>query len=370
MIRSSLNLFSTPIGVNASGVLTMHLNLPEAKYPRSDDEIAFHGRLKNRLAALPGAERISIASQLPASGWMPLRYEVEGLPPADKQRLPLVGGLAVGADYFDVMQVRARRGRLFNASNGAGDVQAVIVNDSFRKHRYGPGKIRSQNASVWRGRTRRKLGSTWWAWCPTFNRISSRPLEQDALIYLPYSTMPQRIMYVVARTAVPPSSLAAAFRREVQRLDENLAVYDVRTLDEHLAERRLNVTSFGVLFTIFAIVALVLAWIGLYGVVAHSVSRRTREIGVRMAVGGTRRDIVRLVFAQGMRQVALGLAIGLPMAFAVTRVLRAALVGVAPGDPVTFAGVVLVLLGAGALGCAIPARRAIRVDPLTALRCD
>jgi putative ABC transport system permease protein len=122
------------------------------------------------------------------------------------------------------------------------------------------------------------------------------------------------------------------------------------------------------MFSVFAVVALVLASVGLYAVIAHSVSQRTQEIGVRMAIGGARRDILRLVYAQGMRPLALGMAIGLPAAFGLTHVLRTVLVGVSPGDPVTFAIVVLMLTAAGVLGCAIPAHRAIRVDPIVALR--
>jgi ABC-type antimicrobial peptide transport system permease subunit len=177
-------------------------------------------------------------------------------------------------------------------------------------------------------------------------------------------------MFLVARTTVPPKTLAPAFRRAVQNLDENLPVVDVRTLDERIEQYHMNTGVFVIVFTIFGGVALLLASVGLYAVVAHSVSQRTREIGVRMAVGGTTRDIVRMVFSQGMRRIVIGLAIGLPLAAAVTFALRAVLVGVKPGDPIALAGAAVVLILAGALGCAIPARRAVRVDPMTALRCD
>jgi len=205
---------------------------------------------------------------------------------------------------------------------------------------------------------------------PDIQQNFRRPIERDPLIYLPYTENPQRVMFIVARTMLPPGTLAEAFRREVQSLDENLPLYDVRTLEDRISQSRLNVSSWGMMFSIFAAVALLLASVGLYAVIAHSVSQRTREIGVRMAVGGTTLDIVRLVFAQGMRQIAIGLAIGLPLAVAATRVLQAALVGVSPGDPVTFLAVIAVLVVIGALGCAIPARRALRVDPVVALRVD
>jgi ABC-type antimicrobial peptide transport system permease subunit len=175
-------------------------------------------------------------------------------------------------------------------------------------------------------------------------------------------------MFLVARTLVPPAGLAAAFRKEVQGLDENLPVYDVRTLESRIAQNRLNTGSFGILFTIFGAIALVLASVGLYAVTSHAVSQRTPEIGIRMVMGGTPRDILGLVLRQGLRPILIGLVVGLPLAFGLTRVLRMALVGVSPGDPVTFVGVILILTAAGVLGCAIPARRAVRIDPVSALR--
>jgi ABC-type antimicrobial peptide transport system permease subunit len=205
---------------------------------------------------------------------------------------------------------------------------------------------------------------------PDIRQNFQHPLEHDPLIYLPYAMEPQRGTFIVARTRIPPTTLIKAFRQEVQSLDENLPVYDVRSLEDRIAQRRLDIGIFVALFTIFAAIALLLASVGLYAVIAHSVSQRTREIGLRMAVGGTARDIVWLVLAQGIRQILLGLTLGLLGAFAVTRVLRTALVGVSPSDPVTFLSVVAVLMLAGVLGCAIPARRAVRVDPVVALRCD
>jgi putative ABC transport system permease protein len=151
-------------------------------------------------------------------------------------------------------------------------------------------------------------------------------------------------------------------------MDENLPVYDVRTLENRLAENRLSANLLGGMFTIFAGIALLLASIGLYAVVAHSISQRTQEIGVRMAVGGTRGDILRLVYGQGMRPLILGMTFGLPAAFGIAHVLRSLLIGVSPADPLTFLLVALVLVIAGVLGCAIPARRALRVDPIVALR--
>ncbi|HYL38089.1 MAG TPA: ABC transporter permease [Bryobacteraceae bacterium] len=369
MIRSAINTYNAPIGVNASNVLTMHINLPEVRYARPEDEVSFHDRLKTKLDSLPGVEAESIASDLPTRAMLAFRFEIEGAEAAEASHLPDSGGLVVGADYFRVMQVHPRRGRVFTAADASRGSAVVVVNQAFAA-KFWPGEdplgkrlrlARGRDAQPWLS----VIGIV-----PNIQQNFQRPLQSYPLIYLPYAADPQRVMFIVARTAVPPGSLGEAFRREVQSLDENLPVYEVRTLDDRIAQSRLNVTAFGVLFTIFAAVALVLASVGLYAVIANAVSQRTREIGVRMAVGGTTGDIVRIVFAQGMRQVAIGLAVGLPLAFGVTRVLRAALVGVSPTDPLTFIGVVLVLISAGALGCAIPARRAVRVDPVVALRCD
>ena len=195
-------------------------------------------------------------------------------------------------------------------------------------------------------------------------------MQHDPLIYLNYGEELPRVMSILSRTHVPPVALADAFRRAVQSVDENLPVYEVRTLENRLAESRLTVGLLSAMFTVFAAIALALASVGLYAVIAHAVSQRTQEIGVRMAMGGTRGDILKLVFAQGMRPLALGVAIGLPAAFGITNVLRMALVGVPSSDPVTFLAAVFILALAGLLGCAIPASRALRVDPVVALRCE
>ena len=183
-------------------------------------------------------------------------------------------------------------------------------------------------------------------------------------------------MAVVAHTGVPPGSLESAFRREIVAMDSELVIYSglgsvegPKPLTDSLALN--NYWSKGVnagLFFVFAAIALLLAAVGLYAVIAHSVSQRTQEIGIRMAVGATARDILKLVFRQGMRPLGIGLAIGLAALFAVGRVLRSELVQVSPTDPITIVVASLVLILAAMLGCWIPARRAMRVDPVVALR--
>jgi putative ABC transport system permease protein len=321
--------------------------------------------LKTRLEALPGVEAAALTSSLPLSGWTTLSYELEGAAP-DRGRSPRIGAIIVSPDYFRVMRVQPRRGRAFTDSDGVG-VPSVIVNESFAARFWPQENALGKNLRLVKERSAQRW-LTVICVVPDILQNFRQPLQHDPLIYLPYGEELPREMSIVSRTHVAPDTLAEAFRRAVQSLDENMPVYDVRTLESHLAQNRLSVSLLSAMFSIFAAIALVLASVGLYAVIAHSVSRRTQEIGVRMAMGGTRGDILRLVFAQGMRPLAGGVAIGLPVAFGVTHVLRTALVGVSPSDPITFLVVVLVLALAGVLGCAIPARRALRVDPVVALR--
>lgn len=369
MIRSAVNSYNAPIGVNFANVLTLSVNLPEAKYTKRDDEVSFHRRLKAKLESLPGVESVSLASAMPSQFTGYFSYELDGRPPADPRDQPLTGAVVVGADYFRAMQVRVRRGRGFTESAGIGGAPAVIVNETFAARSWPGEDPVGKRLRLVRGRTPPAL-LTVVGLVPDIKQNPNQPLEWTPLIYLPYAMDPPRAMYLLARTTVPPLSLAEAFRREVQNLDRDLPVYDVATLEHRVNQNRLNAGIFAVLFAMFAGVALVLACVGLYAVVASSVSQRTREIGVRMAVGGTTRDIARLVFAQAFGRMAIGLAIGLPLGAALTFALRAGLVGVAPGDPLSLAGAALALILAGLLGCAIPARRAVRVDPIVALRCD
>jgi predicted permease len=363
MIHSTVNLYNAPMSIDASNVLTMRLGLPETKYASEDSVRSFYRQLKTKLASLPGVGSVALTSNLPVSGWYDRRGEVEG---AGSHYVGEIDALVVDAGYFSALGAHLRRGRWFDESEIEGASQ-VIVNQSFAE-KFWPGK----DPLGKRLRLSGRHGFQPWleviGVAPEIQQDLMRPFGRTPLIYLSYDANPLNSVYVIARTAVPPATLTEAFRRTVQSLDQNLPAQDVISLDGRIDRQRLNVTAFGKLFAIFAGIALVLAWVGLYAVVAHAVSRRTQEIGIRMAMGGTRRDIFGLVLRQGMWQVAGGFAAGIPLAMLVTRVLSRSLVGVSPVDPATYAGVALVLGLAGLLGCAIPARRAVRVDPLAALR--
>jgi predicted permease len=375
MIRSLLNTYSADIGVNTTNVISTNLSLRNRKYPRTEDQVLFQDRLKERLETLPGIEVVAVASDLPAESPDEFTYEVEGAEETESGNHPRASGLVVGQDYFRAMQVNLKSGRPFTEADGPGSLPVVIVNELFARESWPRQDPIGKRIRLLRPRpgTPRGTPPAPEPWLTVVGLVpdilqDDESFELAPVIYFAFHQRPQGGMEILMRTRVPPGTLGQAIRQEVQALDEDIAVPNLRTLDESLWLRNWRYRVFGSMFAIFAAIALLLASVGLYAVIAHSVSQRTREIGVRMALGALSSDILRLVFRQGAVQMILGLSVGLTAALGVTRILRAMLVGVTPADPLTFASVALVLTLAGALGCAIPARRAIRVDPVVALR--
>ena len=368
MIRSFLNIYQADVGVRGKNVLVMRLFLPEAKYPRAEDQITFHQRLKARLDSLPGVEASTIATTMPTGGSMHFPYELEHSQPTDEKRRPSLAAVVIGPDYFRVMGLTPLRGRVLTDADGrTGATPVALVNQRFAQKFWPGDEAVGKRVRIFDG----KNADPWLTIVGVVPNILQNDLsvsENDPILYLPYRHKPQRDMSIMARTVVPPGSLGTAFRREVQALDEDMPLYALRTLEERLALNYWAQQVFGTLFAIFAGIALVLASVGLYAVIAHSVSQRTQEIGVRMALGASAPNILQLIFMQGITQLGIGLAVGIAAAFGLTRVLSALLVHVSPTDPATLAMVALVLAAAATLGCLIPARRAMRLDPVLALR--
>jgi putative ABC transport system permease protein len=366
MVRSFLNIYRASLGINSSNVLTLRVQLPPGKYKGPDDQVAFHDRLTARLASLPGVESVAFGTTLPTGGSMTLPYEFQDAPPVDAQHRPTLSAVVVGPDYFRVWDVRVWRGRFFGDTDTASSVPVALVNEAFAG-KFWPGQDPLTK------RLRVFTGSTPGPWLTVVgtvgnivhNDIASRQI--DPVIYLPFRQKPMPGVAVMARTRVPPGTLAMAFRRELEAVDANVPIFNLWTMEERLQRNYLFQEVIGSVFVIFAGIALLLASVGLYAVIANSVNQRTQEIGVRMAVGATARNILQLVFAQGMRQMAIGLAIGLMGAFAMTRVLKSVLIQVSPSDPGAFVAASLALALAAAMGCLIPARRAMSVEPVVAL---
>jgi putative ABC transport system permease protein len=365
MIRSFLKIHSADMGVDISNVLVGSIDLPAARYPSPEQKISFYDRLTARLAAMPGVGSVAIGESLPSWGSPRYAYELDGAP-LDYGSRPKTSALRIGPSYFQVLRAPLLAGREFNDQDAASTQAVTIVNELFATQHW-PGenpigkrlRLFNDNApDAWR----------------TVIGVVSNIVQNDVsrqkvepVVYVPYRQVPGAGMWVLVRARIPPTRLMDAFRREALNLDPDLPMYGPMELVDRL-ERFWDSRFYGTLFLISAAIALLLASIGLYSVVAHSVSRRTQEIGIRMTMGATARDIFALVLRQGMRPMGIGLAIGLAGSLGLNRLLQAELVLVSPSDPIALALASAVLTIAATLGCLIPARRAVRVDPVDALR--
>jgi putative ABC transport system permease protein len=374
MTRSFLNIYNADLGVQTANILTSALRLPTARYSGAQAQIGFFELLATRLGGIPGVDSVAITDSLPGLYAPRLPYELAGAPPLDERRRPTVFTVAIGQNYFRTLGAAVLAGRDFNEFDRVSGVPVAIVNQRFASQ-FWPGeealgkRVRVfDNSDAWR--TVVGLASDIVQWNPATGQ------SREPVLYLPFRQRPAADMDLVARTRVPPQNLVSAFRLQIQAMDSGLIIYSglgsmdgPKPLTESLAS---NIYwSKGVnaaLFLIFAAIALLLASIGLYAVISHSVSQRTQEIGIRMAVGATARDILKLVFLQGIAPLGIGLLVGLAGSLAATRVLKSELVRVSPSDPITLAIASCVLVLSAMIGCFIPARRAMRVDPVIALR--
>ena len=368
MVRSFLYAYSSSIGVPTANLLTMRVTLPDAKYPKASEKVTFYQNLTQQLAALPGVDSVTKATALPGSPAMSEAYELEGAAPVDAKRRPVATYVIVDAAYFSTLRAPALRGRAFTDIDGVSGPPVVIVNSTFAARQWPHQEPLGKRLRIFRSATATPAWLTVVGIAPDIAQKDMRNVTPEPALYVPFRQDPQRSAVILAHTRVAPASLGEAFRRTVQSLDKDLPVRDVGPLEDQLARTLWPLRIFGGMFAIFAGVALLLASVGLYAVVAQAVNQRTHELGVRVALGASRAAILRMVFAQGMRQTGIGLAIGLAAAFGVTRVIGALLVGISPTDPITFGSVALILTLAAIAGCAVPARRATRVDPAVALR--
>jgi predicted permease len=272
----------------------------------------------------------------------------------------------VSDGYFETMQVDIVRGRAIDARDGLGTPGVVVVNETFARQFWPKADPLGQGVSV-RGPAGPFLTVVGVARDGKYQTMTEDPVP---FVYFPLAQEYYPVLTLVARSSRDPAAAVRAVRSSLLAVDPDLPIFSAQTLGEHLALTLLPQRVAAIVLGSFGGVALLLAAMGIYGIVAFSVSQRTREIGVRVALGAARRDVIRLMVRSGMRPVAIGVGLGLVTALAVTRLLRSFLTGVSPTDPATFAGVVLGFLGVALWASLVPARRAARIDPLTALRSE
>jgi predicted permease len=368
MLRSFLAAEAEFAPMRGGQILHARLNLPASRYATADARRQFFERLLPRLAALPGASAASMVSNIPGSGTDDQRFEIAGQPVPEPERRPRASTVTAGPGYFGLLGVAMVQGREFEAADGLAGKETVLVSQEFAA-KYFP----RQNAVGQRIRFfgEEQTAREWMTVAGVLPNIRhgdpGRP-QGGPLVVTPYNWEGQGGMALLIRTGGNAGGLATALRRELQQADGELPLFDVGTLDENLERGRWHLRVFGTLFLIFAAIALGMASVGIYAVIAHATGQRTREIGVRLALGAEAGAILGMVLRRGMWQIGIGMGLGLTAACFLSRLMTGFLLGVSPTDPITYGFVGLTLLIAGLAACLIPARRAARLDPLTALR--
>jgi putative ABC transport system permease protein len=392
MVRSFIKLRQVDVGFSARNVLTMRISLPDAKYaipinindPRNPASLAFYDQLLARVEALPGVKAVTASTILPlgaGSGWGK-NFSIEGRPaPAALDQVPVVRFALISSDYFRTFDISVRRGRAFTAQDNENSQPVAIINETLARRFFADEDPIGK--TIWMGPPEHLLPAD--AQTPD-NRFVRRlvvgvvadvkggslNLPTSPYVYAPLHQYRREgysnALMLAVQTEGKPDGLAGAIREQVHALDADQPVSNVRNISE-LVGRALSAAKFSLLLLgLFAGVALVLAAVGIYGVMSYAVTQRTHEIGVRMALGAQPGDVLRMVIKQGMRLATAGIAVGVVGAWALTRLMASLLFGTSATDRLTFALIALLLGGVALVACWIPARRATRVDPMIALR--
>ncbi|MCA1591412.1 MAG: ABC transporter permease [Acidobacteria bacterium] len=398
MLRSFWQLREVSLGLDPENVLTMKLTLPAQKYEDASRQTAFSEQLLQRVMTMSGVASAAITTSLPLSDTSMTDFVVEGHLRQEDVEDQIGAYSSISTDYFRALRIPVIRGRAFNEQDTEKSAPVVIISETLARAYFGDedpvgrriktgdgdeeggeakaegkGENKDKNNAGDEEQEQGKGGADEHPWMTIVGVVGDvhrfgldEKLKPE--IYFPYRQQPGTEMALVVRAASNPSGMTAAVRREVRAVDAEQPVYDIETmsqlLSESIATRRLSV----VLLAVFAALALVLAAVGIYGVVSYSVAQRTHEIGVRMALGAQGRDVLRLVVGQGMILVCVGLLLGIGASLAVMHTMSSLLFGVSATDPATFACVSVLLAVIALLACYIPARRAAKVDPMVALR--
>jgi len=369
LVESFLRLQKVPAGFDHTKVITARLELPNASYPKAQDTADFYKKLLERVSVLPGVQSAAAAWWIPLSGSdIDLAFDVQERPlPEGQQAVAEVS--VVTPEYFRTLRTPIALGRAFTERDDKNAPPVAIVSESFAKQ-YFPGenpigKRITPNGSVDGKPPVREIVGVVADMHLISLKVAPRPQ-----IYIPHQQFGIHSMSIFVRTAIDPQSFTTTLRRTVAEIDKDVPIYRTRTLTDYMsqsvAQPRLNAMLVG----LFALIALLLAAAGIFGVMSYSVTQRTQEIGIRLALGAQRYDVLRLVVGQGMRFVAVGLLLGLIAVFACTRLLQSLLFGVGATDLPTMLVITLILSAVAFVACLLPARRATLVDPVKALRAE
>jgi putative ABC transport system permease protein len=364
MIRSFLRLQQVDPGFNPEKILTMQLDLPLSKYRERKQRVAFYDAVLARLEALPGVEKAGAVSTLPLGGEEEENaFIIEGRPLPPSGQPPMVPSRAISPNYFQTMGIPVLQGRPFELRDNLDAPGAAIINQSMAD-RFWPGEDPLGK--------RISLGgsSTWRTIVGIVGDVRHADLSAQAKpeMYFPYLQMPLPFMVMVVRTTIDPANMIGTVRTQTLEVDKDQPVSNIKTMDQLISASVSRPRLRTLLIGLFAAVAMVLAMIGVYGLLSYSVTQRSREIGIRMALGAQRSDVLKQIMKQGITLALVGIVIGAVLALVLTRVLGSMLYGISTTDPFTFALVSMALACVAMIATYIPARRATTVDPMVALR--
>lgn len=367
MVKGFRHLASSNPGYDRRNVLTFQIALPESKYREEGQVREFYDQLMARLGALPGVEAAAAASNLPGQwNWSRTEYGAEGQPPAAPGELRLAISEAVTPEALRVLRIPVERGRALTAQDSTDTTPTVVLNASLARR-------------LWPGENplgkRLHFGSNesippWRTVVGVVGDIEPDPFDHKSppMAYFPLAQLTQRSLSIAVRTSGDPTTLAASVRAQVRALDEEQPVFDLRTLEQVIDDDLSGVKVSADMMMVYALIALILSASGIFALMAYSVSQRTHEIGVRMALGARHVHVLRMVVGRALTLTLIGLAIGVPAALAMTRALSSILLGVIQVDTPVFVGFASLLALVATLAAYIPARRAMRIDPMVALR--
>jgi putative ABC transport system permease protein len=368
-IKSVAYLLKVDPGFKPARTLTMNIALLGSKYPAANQQINFFEEVSRRVGTLAGIESVGLISSAPLSGGVYAGgFSIEGREPASANEDLSADRRMISPEYFNALGIPLIKGRHFTDRDNQASTGVAIVSESLAR------RFLENDDPIGK---RIKLGGRdstrpWLSIVGIAGDVRDTALESDArpCVYLPYPQFPALSMSLIARTGIDSKVLVPAIRGEVWAVDKDQPVTDIKTMDQYVSDsvspRRAN----ALLLAVFAALALVLASIGVYGVMAYSVTQRVHEIGIRMALGAQTSDVIKLIVGNGMTLVLAGVVIGIAGALALSRVLSSLLYGVSATDPITFALVSVMLISVALLASYIPARRATKVDPMIALRCE
>jgi putative ABC transport system permease protein len=368
LIRSFERILSVTPGFEQRNLLAMTVPAIGARYRQDEQVVAFYRRMLDRVKALPGVEAAGIVSNIPFSGsYDTSGFNIEEKPLQNPAEAPQAQRYGITPDYLRAMGIPLLRGRPFNEQDSASAPLVALINETAAKRNWpneDPIGKRISLGNVEKDPLRTIVGIV--------GDVSHYGLDDQTEMqaYVPHAQWTDSYMKLVVRASIDPASLTAAVRNEIRAMDAGAPVYDIATMRQmvssSVAQRRFTLT----LLSVFAAIALFLAAIGIYGVISHTVGQRMREIGIRVALGAQTGDVMKLIIGQGMILAAAGVSIGLVGALGLTRLMEGLLFGVSATDPLTFAAISLLLVLVAMLACYIPARRAAKVDPMVALRCE